>query len=293
MTLLEIYQKHVKLQKAMGDEWKGLCPFHVENTPSFFVNSRNGFFYCFGCGRSGGIRKFLELSGDSTELNEIERDERLKSYVVTFSEPISPVVVQQLHKNLLNDIYQLEYVLRKRFLSMFVVKKFLVGYDPEADRISFPIKSRSGDFVNIKLHNSRKDPKSLSWSKGHGKPRLYPISATLKNEIVICEGEFDCLALHSRGINAITSTAGANQPFKENGWLEFFAGHSVTILFDYDEAGFEAGAKLADQLTGIARRVRILRYPAWAIDHVEGKKMDVTDFIKLGGNVKQLIEEKW
>src|SRR6185503_6771640 len=41
--------------------YKGLCPFHGEKTPSFQVNRDKGFFHCFGCGVGGDVLKFLEL----------------------------------------------------------------------------------------------------------------------------------------------------------------------------------------------------------------------------------------
>jgi hypothetical protein len=40
----------VELKKAGPHEWKGLCPFHNERTPSFTVNDKKGFYHCFGCG---------------------------------------------------------------------------------------------------------------------------------------------------------------------------------------------------------------------------------------------------
>ncbi|WP_410497230.1 CHC2 zinc finger domain-containing protein [Cellulosilyticum sp. ST5] len=40
---------------------KMLCPFHLEKTPSFFVNDKKGVFYCQGCGTGGDIFKFVQL----------------------------------------------------------------------------------------------------------------------------------------------------------------------------------------------------------------------------------------
>ncbi|MFH1374780.1 MAG: CHC2 zinc finger domain-containing protein [bacterium] len=46
---------------TLNHQNKALCPFHKEKTPSFSVNSREQYFYCFGCGVGGDVFRFLEL----------------------------------------------------------------------------------------------------------------------------------------------------------------------------------------------------------------------------------------
>jgi DNA primase len=58
--IVVVIQDYVSLRKA-GTNYKGLCPFHGEKTPSFQVNRDKGFFHCFGCGVGGDVFKFLEL----------------------------------------------------------------------------------------------------------------------------------------------------------------------------------------------------------------------------------------
>jgi DNA primase len=55
-----VIQDYVTLKK-LGANYKGLCPFHGEKTPSFQVDRERRFFHCFGCGVSGDVIKFLEL----------------------------------------------------------------------------------------------------------------------------------------------------------------------------------------------------------------------------------------
>jgi DNA primase len=58
--IVVVIQDYVSLKKT-GANYKGLCPFHGEKTPSFQVNRDKGFFHCFGCGVGGDVFKFLEL----------------------------------------------------------------------------------------------------------------------------------------------------------------------------------------------------------------------------------------
>ncbi len=43
-------------------EFVGLCPFHRETKPSFYVNAAKNLFYCHGCGRGGDLIRWIQLS---------------------------------------------------------------------------------------------------------------------------------------------------------------------------------------------------------------------------------------
>ncbi|MDL2268353.1 DNA primase [Desulfosarcina sp. OttesenSCG-928-A07] len=56
--IVDIVSETVSLRRA-GGSYLGLCPFHVEKTPSFTVNPDKQVFYCFGCGTGGNIFSFV------------------------------------------------------------------------------------------------------------------------------------------------------------------------------------------------------------------------------------------
>jgi len=58
VDLVDLVGRFVTLKKA-GRNYKGLCPFHGEKTPSFNVNSDRQAFYCFGCQAGGNAITFL------------------------------------------------------------------------------------------------------------------------------------------------------------------------------------------------------------------------------------------
>ncbi len=56
--LFEVASERVVLRKA-GRDYKGLCPFHEDRNPSFFVSPGKQIYKCFSCGVSGDVFKFL------------------------------------------------------------------------------------------------------------------------------------------------------------------------------------------------------------------------------------------
>ena len=54
----DVIGERVALKKA-GKSLKGLCPFHHEKTPSFFVSAEKGFYHCFSCHKGGNVFQFL------------------------------------------------------------------------------------------------------------------------------------------------------------------------------------------------------------------------------------------
>ncbi|MFV8751452.1 DNA primase [Nannocystaceae bacterium ST9] len=57
--IVEVVGRHVGLKKS-GKQWKGLCPFHEERSPSFYVDPVRRSFKCFGCGAWGDAFDFLQ-----------------------------------------------------------------------------------------------------------------------------------------------------------------------------------------------------------------------------------------
>ena len=58
LPLLAVVGRWVRLTRQ-GREWRGLCPFHNEKTPSFHVVEDKGFYHCFGCGAHGTAIDFV------------------------------------------------------------------------------------------------------------------------------------------------------------------------------------------------------------------------------------------
>ncbi|HEV2952761.1 MAG TPA: DNA primase [Candidatus Dormibacteraeota bacterium] len=59
LDLVDVVQGYLRLTKK-GREWVGLCPFHPEKTPSFYVNQGKQQWICHGCGLGGDLFGFIE-----------------------------------------------------------------------------------------------------------------------------------------------------------------------------------------------------------------------------------------
>ncbi|MCY3704980.1 MAG: DNA primase [Gammaproteobacteria bacterium] len=56
--IVAVIGEHIPLKRA-GKDYRALCPFHEEKTPSFYVVPSKGFYKCFGCGESGDVFSFV------------------------------------------------------------------------------------------------------------------------------------------------------------------------------------------------------------------------------------------
>ena len=57
-NIVDVVSEFVTLRKA-GVNYKGLCPFHDEKTPSFVVSPSKGYCHCFSCGKGGNVVGFI------------------------------------------------------------------------------------------------------------------------------------------------------------------------------------------------------------------------------------------
>ncbi len=58
--IVKIVEGYIRLRKAGGQNFQGLCPFHKEKSPSFSVHAVRQYYYCFGCHEAGDVFKFVE-----------------------------------------------------------------------------------------------------------------------------------------------------------------------------------------------------------------------------------------
>jgi DNA primase len=70
-NIVELIGQTVALKQA-GKDYKGLCPFHQEKSPSFHVSPTKQFFYCYGCKEGGDAISFV-MKRDRVEFKDALR----------------------------------------------------------------------------------------------------------------------------------------------------------------------------------------------------------------------------
>ena len=129
--------------KPSGTNYKGLCPFHGEKTPSFYINTSKQIYKCFGCGEGGDVINFVmrienldfmdavKLLADrcgieiNTQVDEStkERIEKSKKF-----QDIHVEAARFYFSNLIKTKNPGYDYLRKRGLDDKIIKKFGLGY---------------------------------------------------------------------------------------------------------------------------------------------------------------------
>lgn len=157
-----------------------------------------------------------------------------------------------------------------RGISNEVINRNYLGWNGKA--ITIPVFNDEGEFVFFKFRKSPNDqtegPKY--WYEKGNEAMLYNAQhlGTSKG-IVICEGEFDCLALSSQGMTAVSSTGGAGT-FPEV-WSSRLIGKQIFVCFDNDDAGRKGSIKLLKLMPW----ARLVRLPSDLGNHA-----DVSDYLQ-------------
>ncbi len=336
VDIVALVGEFVRLKKS-GVSFKGLCPFHNEKTPSFYVHPRRRFFHCFGCQASGDVFSFLmrvegltfpdaarllaERAGveipvedperDAAQRRERQRDERYAAiteaaagfFIAQVSEhPLGAMAADAWRGREIRDetarAFRLGYApagwdplvgfLRKQGWSpsdveavgLIVPRRGGSGhYDRFRHRLMFPITDHKGQIVafsgraldpppgeRLSAESGAKyinSPEGPLYSKGRVLFGLYEGRVSIRREgwVILCEGNFDLVALHQAGFANAVAPMGTALTLDQGKLLKRFAERAV-LLFDGDAAGRRAVRAAFDVLAKVGLDGSVVTLPA-------------------------------
>jgi DNA primase len=160
INIVDFIGKRVTLKKT-GRNYKGLCPFHNEKTPSFIVSPERQTFHCFGCGKGGDVLAFVmeydhvdfvEALEELAEVTGVKLTRRvgetpegkLKQKIFEVNHLASEYYQYILTKHKLGE--KARDYLKHRGVSDKSIKTFGLGYSPNSwDTLSAYLKKKGYD----------------------------------------------------------------------------------------------------------------------------------------------------
>src|SRR4030043_909411 len=141
--IVGLISEYIPLKKA-GRNYKALCPFHGEKTPSFMVSPELQIYKCFGCGESGDAFSFLEKYegmefGEALKYLADKAGIKLKPlHPGQFGEKERFFEINRIASKFYNYVLlshpagkeALKYLTRERGLKIDILKKFQLGFSP-------------------------------------------------------------------------------------------------------------------------------------------------------------------
>ncbi|MBI4091440.1 DNA primase, partial [candidate division WWE3 bacterium] len=148
LSIVEFVSSYVSLTKS-GKNYKGLCPFHQEKTPSFMVSPELQIFKCFACGKAGDVFTFLmeiegldfvaavkrlaDKAGVKIELSGAPRKKDRKDTILEINHLAAEFYHYLLLKHKVGE-KALDYLKSERKLSDDTILSFKIGYSPNSWR---------------------------------------------------------------------------------------------------------------------------------------------------------------
>ena len=286
MPLLDYLRQHNWTGHPAGrSEIVGLCPFHEETRPSFYVNTRKDVFYCHGCGRGGDLIRFVQLSRrlsfrqsltclDVKTIPEAGSADVLEQTAAFYQQQLAqyPEAFLYLNKRGLHDSdlirnlgigYAPGGILRRHLTAQGYSFDLLRqsgllnanGSDALYQRIVFPL--REGDQI-VNLYG-----RSIGAAFAHRflpgtKGGLYAWEKVRHySDVILVEGLFDYAVLRQAGFHNVTCSLGTHLNAEQFHQLSE-GPRTIYLTFDVDanQSGQQAAELLAHRLDtrGIAAR---------------------------------------
>ena len=259
VDLIEYASQTMDLVKR-GDNYFTCCPKHIDNTPSLSFNPEKNLFYCFSCGRAGGIIQFLKEYEGLSFQDAIDKAMKLANVDISTmcqSKTIAYLRKVQRCRQRKKQIIEHPIIDKEKYnkykewpitewleegMKQDVLSKFGVRIDDITNRIVYPVYDVDGNLINIKGRTRYTNYKKLGLAKYIN---YFPVGTmdyfqglnlTLpyvkeKGEIIIFESIKSVMLMYGWGYK---NCASAEKHTLTQEQLELLAKLRVNIVFAYD-----------------------------------------------------------
>lgn len=287
--VLDLYLSRLRLKKESSTRYRGTCPFHSENTPSFdvFQHQNRWIHKCLGCGAAGSVLDLVQKT-DNVDFKEAVRITRefcsewasakpqVESVFKSVGEnetkkfrTFSEQEYAKLEQSLANNKAAQTWLLESRGISLETAKRLRLGYRQDVGKlcgdsnsevankgwIAFPTFDR-GNITSIKYRSLA----AKIFCKQPGmKTELFNLSdIDFLEPVFLVEGEFDAAALSQSGFRSVSLPNAQYNPTPSDKDLLLQA-ECVILAGDNDGA---AGTKLMQRLwSEMQERTFLLSWP--------------------------------
>lgn len=284
-------------EESAEGEQRMFCPVcedpSTSKSPSAMMNAESGVWNCLKGAHGGSIyhlvqdlkrERGFDIRSEAMKGRHADKEysqaakERLSSGRSRIGADLpSQDQIESWTSNLLSNPTRLQAMKDQRGILENTIIESEMGWDGQ--RYTIPVRDADGELVNVrryKMGAGASANKMLNLA-GHGQAAIYrPDILAAEEQVVITEGEMDCILLNQLGIKAVTHTAGAST-FRPQ-WGQYFTDKVVWICYDADDAGRKGAAKVRQIIQSYASAVYTIQLPEIT------KGFDVTDYFHLEGH---------
>ena len=258
-NLLDYVSQFIEMEKR-GNDYFGQCPLHIDNTPSFSITPAKNSYYCFSCGKSGGIIGYLmDYEGmqfesaveKAAKLANMDLSKMCKSNTVSWLKKLRMLALKK-DNDFSHEIlpeselkkYKKEPVWEwlNEDISQETMDLFGVMVDTWQNQIIYPVYDIHGNLINIKArtrypnYKKLKIPKYINYYPVGVMDYFQGLNITLKyvkekGEIIIFESVKSVMKAFGWGYK---NCASAEKHTLTKEQLDLLVKLKVNVVFAYD-----------------------------------------------------------
>lgn len=260
VDLLDYVSQSIELERR-GSDYFGRCPLHVDKTPSFSITPSKNSYYCFSCGKSGGIIGYLmdyeglpfeDAVNKAANLANVDMSKMCHSQTISFlkrlrmflKERAKPVFQHKILPSSEIEKYSHEQITEwvEEGIDPNIMDLFGVRIDNWNNRIVYPVYDINGNLINVKArtrypnYKQLKIPKYTNYFQIGVMDYFQGLNITLsfvkeKNEIIIFESIKSVMKAYGWGYKNCVS---AEKHTLTEEQIRLLVKLRVNVVFAYD-----------------------------------------------------------